>query len=444
MNHYKSLARLLFLLVFLVIPFLSKAQISAVADATVQTEYSSGAQDNIYVFCGTRGEQNGELTASEPSGEVASFEWSKYNVQTGNFEVVRNENSGTTTSTIDGLADGGYRVKISSASGENTYTAWVFNNYIEALAEIPESDCNSFLLNGSFEAANFTYSDLSNGQPKELFKDTKIEWMQGDRKLSTIIEYRNYSPPTSDTDYKLVVSDRFGCVGESTVSYKSIVTKASFEFQIPERKSDSEKDEAPLTVTFTNTSENGDLGKYEWFIYKDLQKIKEEKDAGTFKDSIMDVVYNDNPVYTFQETGEYIVKLVSKHVSEIGTCTDTFYIANHILIAESFIDAPNVFTPNGDGTNDFFAVKFFSMKSVKITIVNRWGKVVHKWENNNVKGFYNTASDEGENYDAASVWDGKIGGKYASPGVYYYVAEGIGRDGKRRKANGFFHLFRDK
>jgi hypothetical protein len=79
------------------------------------------------------------------------------------------------------------------------------------------------------------------------------------------------------------------------------------------------------------------------------------------------------------------------------------------------------------------------MKSVKVTILNRWGKVIHTWESNNVQGFLNTAETVPE-----SVWDGKIGGKYASPGVYYYVVEGVGRDDKRRKQAGFFHLFRDK
>ena len=79
------------------------------------------------------------------------------------------------------------------------------------------------------------------------------------------------------------------------------------------------------------------------------------------------------------------------------------------------------------------------MKSVKVTILNRWGKVLHVFESNNVQGFYNTAETIPE-----SVWDGKVGGKFATPGVYYYVVDGIGRDGTRRKANGFFHLFRGK
>jgi len=76
------------------------------------------------------------------------------------------------------------------------------------------------------------------------------------------------------------------------------------------------------------------------------------------------------------------------------------------------------------------------MKTIKISIFNRWGKIVHVYENNNVQGFGPTVEQ--------SVWNGRIGGKLASPGVYFYVVEGKGRDGKMNKANGFVHLFRDK
>jgi hypothetical protein len=79
------------------------------------------------------------------------------------------------------------------------------------------------------------------------------------------------------------------------------------------------------------------------------------------------------------------------------------------------------------------------MKTVKISIFNRWGKVLHVWENNNVQGFGPTLESAPQ-----AVWDGKVGGRMATPGVYYYVVEGIGRDDKRHRANGFFHLFRDK
>jgi gliding motility-associated-like protein len=93
-----------------------------------------------------------------------------------------------------------------------------------------------------------------------------------------------------------------------------------------------------------------------------------------------------------------------------------------IKVDTSFVAVPNVFTPDGDGTNDEFVVKFWSMESLNISIFNRWGKRIHFWESNNVRGFE-------ESYTSA-VWDGTIGGRHASPGVYYYIVEGRGRDNK--------------
>ena len=438
MNLFKSLVGLLFVTFILFAPKTGFAQITSDADAVVPTEYSSGAQDNIHVFCGKKGELTASLTASSVNGESASFDWTKYNGSSFNF--FRSE-SGSNSSNLSVLEDGCYRVTITSASGVQIYTAWVFNNYIEATAEIPESDCNALTLSGTIDSPKYTYTDLSTGAPKELTNTFEVKWSANNTVISTFATVKIVDPPTKNTDYTFEVTDRFGCSANSEVQYVSIVTKASFTYVLEgqENKSDANKTEAPLTVTFTNTSENGDPGKYEWFFFKDIQKIKDEVAAGTFKDSIMTVIYSDSPVYTFEACGSYKVKLVSKKISEFTTCTDTFYISDNIVADSSFIEAPNVFTPNGDGINDKYAIKFFSMKTVKVSIFNRWGKLVHEWESNNVQGFYNTAENVPQ-----SVWDGKIGGKFASPGVYYYVVEGIGRDDKRRKQSGFFHLFREK
>jgi gliding motility-associated-like protein len=439
MNSFKLLIGLLFLSWFIVAPEAGFAQITSDADQVVPTEYSSGNQDHIHVFCGQKDEKNASLTANSANGEPASFEWQKYNVQSGIFEFRSSDQSGASTSLISNLEDGCYRVKITTTSGETTSTAWVFNNYITATAEIPESDCYSFTLKGAFETPQLIYIDLTNGQPKELSKDIHVKWLQGTSVVSSVISPQIFDPPTKDTDYKFEVADRFGCLGSADVTYISIVTKASFESKNEDqgKYNDQKKPEAPLTVTFTNTSENGDAGKYEWFFFKDLQKINDEKKAGIFKDSIQDIIYSDNPVYTYEATGTYMVKLVSKKISEFSTCTDTFYMKDYIVIDSSFIDAPNVFTPgNGDDVNNTFAINFLSMKSMKVSIFNRWGKVLHVWENNNIAGFSKTITE--------SVWDGKVGGKYASPGVYFYVVEGVGRDGKRRSTSGFVHLFRGK
>jgi PKD repeat protein len=40
----------------------------------------------------------------------------------------------------------------------------------------------------------------------------------------------------------------------------------------------------------------------------------------------------------------------------------------------AYINAPNVFTPNGDGYNDYFEVKHNGRENVNFLVINRWGK----------------------------------------------------------------------
>jgi gliding motility-associated-like protein len=412
-----------------------KAQIQSAANQIVPTEYASGNQDNIHIFCVQKGEVRAALTAKTTGGESGTFEWQKFNAATNTFTTMSVDGSGSSTSALTNLENGGYRVIITTAAGVKTFTSWVFNNYLEAKAEITDSDCYSLKLKGSFDTQALIYTDLSTNKPLELNKGIQVKWMDGQVVVSRVLAPEIYNPPTKDTNYSFTVTDRFGCDGNAEVNYISIVTKAAFSVS-------TEKGEAPLEVTFENKSENGDPGKFEWFIFRDLDEIKREaaENNGKVKDSIMVKLYNDSPVYTFEKSGSYKVKLVSsKKNSANQFCYDTTYLAGYIVADTSFVDAPNVFTPDGNGTNDEFIIKFWSMKSIKITIFNRWGKVLHVWESGNVINFDNTVKSVPQ-----SVWDGKVGGRLSSPGVYYYVVEGIGRDDRRRRTSGFFHLFRGK
>ena len=90
---------------------------------------------------------------------------------------------------------------------------------------------------------------------------------------------------------------------------------------------------------------------------------------------------------------------------------------------------PNVFTPNADGTNDYFIpFPYQYIESIDIKIYDRWGVCVF------------------ETTDPALNWDGhdKNSGKLCTDGVYYYVCtvneirlQGV----VPRKISGFFHLF---
>lgn len=442
MKIQSIVAGLVVLIVFSLMPLLGMAQVTSNANDVVPTEYSGANQDSIHIFCGLRGEINASLTATSSNAELATFEWQKYNALTGTFDFFSSDLTGNTSSVISNLQDGAYRVNITSTSGVTTYTTWVFNNYIETTAAITNSDCNSFTLVGTFDSPVLTYTDLITGTSKTVDKGILVNWTAGSESVSRFLTSQIFSPPTKDTDYTLTVSDRFGCVSSSVVSYISIVTNASFTYKPEDQaKSHPTKTEAPLSVVFTNTSENGDPDKFEWFIFKDRDQIIRESEASPDQaiDSFLTKIYSESPIYIFERPGSYNVKLVSQKTSEFNTCFDTVYIDNFISIDTSFVEAPNFFTPNGDLANQEFVVRFFSMKSVKISIFNRWGKMVHVWESNNVQGFGPTVAS-----DPQSVWDGKVGGKLANPGVYYWVLEGRGRDDRRQNKNGFVHLFRNK
>jgi gliding motility-associated-like protein len=414
------------------------AQISAPGSAgSTPTQYPVFQEiDSIFVFCAEgEGEQLAELQASTDLEGTKTFDWEQYSPETGTFEIYFSESTEASESTISALEDGGYRVTITQGETTAIYRAWVFNNWYAASAGVTDSNCESFKIIGDFSSPELNYYDPSDNSELQVFKDVKVEWKEEQATIASVQNPQIFNPPTRDTEYTFRVYDQFGCETTTNTTYESIVTKADFSV-------DPQNGEAPLTVTFNNQSENGDPDQYEWFFYRDLDQIKRESENSDQPvDSIMIVAYDENPVYTYENSGTYNIKLVSKKVSLTDsntfiTCVDTAYIEDYIVVDTSFVAVPNVFTPNGDGTNDEFIVKYWSMQSIKISIFNRWGKRIHFWESDNVQGFEGTYME--------SVWDGRLGSRFASPGVYYYVVEGMGRDGEKRKKRGFFHLFRGK
>jgi gliding motility-associated-like protein len=92
---------------------------------------------------------------------------------------------------------------------------------------------------------------------------------------------------------------------------------------------------------------------------------------------------------------------------------------------------PNIFTPNGDGANDFFIpiLPYKYIRDINIQIFNRWGQVV----------FTTT--------DPMIRWDGKSmeSGADVPEGVYYYVCivNSIRLSGiEPVELTGVFHLMR--
>src|SRR5690606_27472208 len=104
--------------------------------------------------------------------------------------------------------------------------------------------------------------------------------------------------------------------------------------------------------------------------------------GATYDRNFRDGTPNTNttaPTHTYTNIGNYTATLI---VSD-GVCSDTASVILEV-IGQSSIVIPNVFTPNGDGSNDVFTVEGTNLESVEGEIFNRWGQKMFEW--NSVKG----------------------------------------------------------
>ncbi|MFH2094792.1 MAG: gliding motility-associated C-terminal domain-containing protein, partial [Bacteroidota bacterium] len=165
----------------------------------------------------------------------------------------------------------------------------------------------------------------------------------------------------------------------------------------------------PESVSFLNETTNGI--RYYWLYYTCDGEFVDE--GG--EDGLIDL----------DAGGCYQVYLIAE--SREG-CRDTSEFLQFILDDGSLIEVPNVFSPNGDGKNDYFKVKYKTIGEFHCVIMDRWGKKIYEWD------------------DVKEGWDGNIKGssREASPGVYFYIITATGKDGVEYEFQGSFHLFSEK
>jgi gliding motility-associated-like protein len=130
-----------------------------------------------------------------------------------------------------------------------------------------------------------------------------------------------------------------------------------------------------------------------------------------------------NPGHTFTHSGTYTV---TETVTNANGCTATYSRTIKITDLPSYLDVPNVFTPNGDGSNDDWHVHYQGIAEFDCKIYDRWGVLITEL----------TAPGQ--------VWDGRTsGGVLCVPGTYYYILLAKGDDGKVYDPKGFLMLIRE-
>ncbi len=145
-----------------------------------------------------------------------------------------------------------------------------------------------------------------------------------------------------------------------------------------------------------------------------------EKEDGEYPDNPTYLNINDMTATGFEMpfSGCYKVTVVKVNpIDPNRTRRESDFSEEICIPACPEVEFPNVFTPNGDGENDFFRPTpgARDIRKIEIQIFNRWGNLMY--ENESTQIFI----DEG--------WDGNDmrNGRPASEGTYYYVARVIYR-----------------
>jgi len=108
-----------------------------------------------------------------------------------------------------------------------------------------------------------------------------------------------------------------------------------------------------------------------------------------------------SPIHTYSDTGTYIVTL---YIISVDGCEDS--IKSVITVRDDIqIFIPNAFTPDGSGSNDYFTVYGVGITSFEMSILDRWGKLIYKFN------------------ESSAGWDGTdlISGKIVHQGLYVYT-----------------------
>lgn len=127
------------------------------------------------------------------------------------------------------------------------------------------------------------------------------------------------------------------------------------------------------------------------------------------------------PTMTYTMAGTYTVTLIAQGTAG---CNDT--ITKILVIADTAgLIMPNVFSPNGDGINDYFQPISKNVGQFSCTVFDRWGKIVFDFKS------------------ATDKWMGQsMNGGICPDGTYYYVMDAKDDRGKSYNAKGFITLNR--
>lgn len=339
------------------------------------------------------------------------------------------------TANATGLSSGTYTVTISDFAGCSAVSAVTIGNPAPVAAQITSND---------------TVVCSGNSASLFAFGGTNYIWSTGETTTSITV-----SNIISDTTILVTATDANGCAGTDTLEITAI--------------------NASVTISGPNTLCPGQSGTliasggntYQWNTAEtnDTITVNPASDStysvyGTNSSGCSDsatiainvspgveaVVSNDTTIgygaiiqiaadggdYFLWNTGETTQNItVSPEVntSYMVTITDAYGCSDTAIInitveCRHAISIPNIFTPNGDGNNDFIRVHGYGIASLSVVIYDRWGEKI------------------AEITDRSQAWDGTRKGKPLNSAVFVYILKATFCDGIEYEEKGNITLIR--
>jgi len=169
------------------------------------------------------------------------------------------------------------------------------------------------------------------------------------------VQGKYFTAPKTPSFYTVTVQDTFGCIADTFLTVDILP--------------------APYL----------DAGENQWLVYDSL--LLEAIGQGSFTWSPPYMVSCDtcNPTTTFPKTTTTFTVGLTDELGCVNSDKLTVFVTSNI-------NAPNAFTPNGDGMNDLFLLKTYRIDKFNLQIFNRWGELLfqtsdktHGW-NGHYKG----------------------------------------------------------
>lgn len=385
--------------------------------------------DKVYVLYDSQ-QNRMQYTAGSSN---ATVKWYKFGATGGAYaeEITSIERNGNVSVLKSVIPNSGYIIE----ENTNRKYVWVVNyaDYrlrVNSIEAVNDGDCSSATLNVQGEGDAIVYYSI-NGARKVLDRKLKLiynnlVWNETDlmwnsetqeEELQELKSTISLPAPYCNTTFTLT-GDRFleywgEGISVTSDEYQTQAVTVTTRAEQEQKEADNQVgggDEttlggsAPAVITFSAYYTDAVATK-EWQMSHDAEF-----------EEIADRRNEDEITVTFEEAGTTFWRFVcSNATGECSAYSDVY----QVNIGESMLKCPNAFSPGvTEGVNDEWKVSYKSIVKFKCWIFNTWG--VQLCELN----------------DPSQGWDGKYKGKIVKPGVYYYVIDAEGSEGKKYKLKG--------